>query len=69
LNYARDTDIPKHRVNWNWIVDLPAGQGKILGHNAHGFVNTLVGPAGTSTGIVKLTALYDRPCTGHRQRR
>jgi len=43
LNYARDTDIPKHRVNWNWIVDLPAGQGKILGHNAHGFVNTLIG--------------------------
>jgi hypothetical protein len=43
LNYARDTDIPKHRVNWNWIVDLPVGQGKTFGRNAHGLLNTVIG--------------------------
>ena len=34
LNYQRDTDIPKHRVRWNWIVDLPFGKGKTLAGNA-----------------------------------
>jgi len=28
LYYRRDTDIPKHRCNWNFIVDLPFGKGK-----------------------------------------
>ena len=28
LNYQRDTAIPKHRVRWNWIADLPFGKGK-----------------------------------------
>ncbi|MEK7407889.1 MAG: TonB-dependent receptor [Acidobacteriota bacterium] len=31
LNYQRDTSIPKHRVRWNFIVDLPFGKGKLLG--------------------------------------
>ena len=43
LFYRRDTGIPKHRVNWNWIVDLPFGQGKPLGRNARGLVNGLIG--------------------------
>ncbi|MBI3646248.1 MAG: TonB-dependent receptor [Acidobacteriales bacterium] len=43
LFYRRDTDIPKHRVNWNWIVDLPFGQGKAWGRNSRGFVNSLIG--------------------------
>jgi hypothetical protein len=43
LYYRRDTDIPKHRVNWNWIVDLPFGRGKPLGRNAGGFINHLIG--------------------------
>jgi len=28
LNYRRDIEIPKHRLRWNWIVDLPVGRGK-----------------------------------------
>lgn len=43
LNYQRDTSIPKHRVRWNWIMDLPFGQGKLLGRDAHGFLNRLIG--------------------------
>jgi carboxypeptidase family protein len=43
LYYRRDTDIPKHRVNWNFIVDLPVGQGKLLARNSKGFVNHLIG--------------------------
>ncbi len=43
LNYRRDIDVPKHRLNWNWIVDLPFGRGhKFLG-NAGGLLNRLVG--------------------------
>ena len=43
LNYQRDINIPKHRVNWNWIVDLPVGRGKLLGRNASGFLNKVIG--------------------------
>jgi hypothetical protein len=43
LFYRRDTDIPKHRFNWNWIVDLPFGRGKLLARNAHGLFDHLVG--------------------------
>ena len=31
LNYQRDINIPKHRVRWNWIVDLPVRQGQAAG--------------------------------------
>ena len=41
--YRRDIAIPKHRVNWNWIVDLPMGRGKPLGRNSKGFLNGLIG--------------------------
>ena len=43
LNYRRDVDIPKHRVNWNWIADLPFGRGKPIGRNARGLVDGLIG--------------------------
>jgi hypothetical protein len=43
LYYRRDTDIPKHRVNWNWIADLPFGRGKPFGRNSSGFLNHLIG--------------------------
>jgi hypothetical protein len=43
LMYRRDTSIPKHRVNWNWIADLPIGRGKWLGHNASGWLDKIVG--------------------------
>ncbi|MCU1324753.1 MAG: hypothetical protein JWN34_123 [Bryobacterales bacterium] len=41
--YQRDTDIPKHRVRWNYLYDLPLGKGKWLGKNANGFVNAAIG--------------------------
>ncbi|MEK7405794.1 MAG: TonB-dependent receptor, partial [Acidobacteriota bacterium] len=43
LNYRRDTTVPKHRVRWNWIVDLPFGRGKPLGRNAGGVLERLIG--------------------------
>jgi len=43
LYYRRDTAIPKHRLNWNFIVDLPVGKGKLLGHNSGRLVDGLIG--------------------------
>ncbi|MFB3828128.1 MAG: carboxypeptidase regulatory-like domain-containing protein [Bryobacteraceae bacterium] len=43
LNYGRDSSIPQHRVRWNWIAELPFGKGKLLGRNAGGFLDRLIG--------------------------
>ncbi|MBI1897508.1 MAG: hypothetical protein HYS04_13435 [Acidobacteria bacterium] len=43
LNYQRDTSIPKHRVRWNWVADLPFGKGKALGRNAGTFLDRVIG--------------------------
>ena len=43
LNYQRDTSIPKHRVRWNWIADLPVGKGKKILGNANGVLDRLIG--------------------------
>jgi hypothetical protein len=43
LFYRRDIGIPQHRVNWNFIVDLPFGRGKPLGRNSAGLLNHIVG--------------------------
>lgn len=43
LYYMRDNGIPKHRVQWNWLVDLPFGNGKPLGRNASGLLQKLIG--------------------------
>ena len=43
LYYRRDTAIPKHRVNWNFLVDLPFGRGKLLGRNSSRLVDSLIG--------------------------
>jgi hypothetical protein len=43
LNYRRDTSIPKHRVRWNWIVDVPVGKGKPILGNAGKFLDRVVG--------------------------
>ena len=43
LYYQRDTAIPKHRLRWNWLVDLPAGKGKKFGQNAGPWLNRLIG--------------------------
>ncbi len=43
LNYRRDTDVPKHRLRWNWLVDLPFGKGKPLGRNVSGVWDKVIG--------------------------
>ncbi|MEK7407081.1 MAG: TonB-dependent receptor [Acidobacteriota bacterium] len=43
LNYRRDTTTPKHRVRWNWIVDLPIGQGKWLAGAGSRWLDKIVG--------------------------
>jgi hypothetical protein len=43
LNYRRDVDVPKHRLRWNWIADLPFGKGKALGRNAGGVLDKFIG--------------------------
>jgi hypothetical protein len=43
LNYQRDTGIPKHRVKWNWLIDLPVGKGKLLGRNAGKVLDKFIG--------------------------
>lgn len=43
LKYQRDTSIPKHRIRWNWIADLPFGRGKKFGSNAGGVLDRIIG--------------------------
>ena len=43
LNYQRDTGIPKHRVKWNWLVNLPFGKGQWIGRNANGVLDKFIG--------------------------
>jgi hypothetical protein len=43
LYYMRDTDIPKHRVNYNYILDLPFGKGKPIAGGAGPILNRIVG--------------------------
>lgn len=43
LYYRRDTSIPKHRVNWNFLVDLPIGKGKMIGRDSGRLLNALIG--------------------------
>jgi hypothetical protein len=43
LNYRRSDEVPKHRVRWNWIADLPFGRGKLLGRNAGEVVDKFIG--------------------------
>jgi carboxypeptidase family protein len=32
-----------HQINANWIIELPFGQGKAIGKDAHGFAQTVIG--------------------------
>ena len=43
LFYERDTGLPKHRIRWNWIYDLPFGKGQPLARNARGLLDGLIG--------------------------
>jgi hypothetical protein len=42
-NYTRDTGISKHRLRWNWLVDLPVGKGKPLARSAPGWLDHVIG--------------------------
>jgi hypothetical protein len=63
LSYQRDTTVPKHRVRWNWIVDLPFGKGKPLAGNAGGLLNGLIG-GWQIAGIGSLNSTYFTLPTG-----
>jgi hypothetical protein len=43
LFYDRDTAVPKHRVRWNWLYELPVGKGKPLLRNANSWINAAIG--------------------------
>ncbi|MGE5569590.1 MAG: TonB-dependent receptor [Rhodospirillales bacterium] len=43
LYYSRDTAIPHHQLRWNWVADLPFGNGKPLFGNAGKVLNTVIG--------------------------
>jgi hypothetical protein len=43
LNYSRDPNIPKHRMNWNFLYDLPFGRGKRWLGNSGGWLNRIAG--------------------------
>ncbi|PYT27685.1 MAG: hypothetical protein DMG57_17425 [Acidobacteria bacterium] len=43
LNYRRDIEVPKHRLRWNWLVDLPVGRGKPLGRNVGKVLDKFIG--------------------------
>ena len=43
LNYQRTTAVPKHRLRWNWVVDLPFGRGQKFAGNAGRFLDRLIG--------------------------
>jgi len=45
LNYRRDTSnsIAKHRVRWNWLVDLPIGKGKPLFSGMNSVLDKFIG--------------------------
>ncbi len=42
-NYERDTNIPKHRINWNMLYQLPFGHGKKWLSNSGGLLNRIAG--------------------------
>jgi hypothetical protein len=57
LNYQRDTGVPKHRVRWNWIYDLPFGKNKAILSNAPKWLNAMVG-GWTLTGSGTLVSTW-----------
>ena len=64
LNYRRDTGIPKHRVQWNWVADLPMGKGKSIAGNARGALDKLIG-GWQLAGIGTLRSTYFSLPTGN----
>ena len=44
-----------HQVNANWIADIPIGRGRALAHDAHGFVDAVIG-GWQLTGLARWTS-------------
>ncbi|HEU0139619.1 MAG TPA: hypothetical protein VFQ79_07910, partial [Bryobacteraceae bacterium] len=57
FNYQRDVTIPKHRLRWNWVADLPFGKGKKFGGNAGGVLDKVIG-GWQITGMGSLWSSY-----------
>ena len=43
VNYKRDITIPKRRLSWNWVADIPLGRGKHFGSNMNRWMDLAVG--------------------------
>ncbi len=43
LNYQRDTTTPQQQVRWNWVANVPVGNGRAFGGNMPGFLDKLIG--------------------------
>jgi hypothetical protein len=43
VNYSRDSTIPRQRLSWNWVADIPFGRGKWLGRNMNPIADALIG--------------------------
>jgi hypothetical protein len=63
LNYQRDTSVPKHRVRWNFLVDLPFGKGKPVLGGAGKWMNRLVG-GWQIAGMGSLSSSWTQMATG-----
>jgi hypothetical protein len=63
LLYSRDTTIPKHEARWNFVADLPFGNGKMFGHNAKGILNQIIG-GWQVTGMGRVRSNYFNLPTG-----
>jgi hypothetical protein len=42
-NYHRDSTIPKQRLSWNWVADVPVGHGKRFGGNMNKVLDAVAG--------------------------
>ncbi|MEK7405265.1 MAG: carboxypeptidase regulatory-like domain-containing protein [Acidobacteriota bacterium] len=40
---AYNNRVPRQRLSWNWVADVPVGKGKLLGRNMHGVLDALAG--------------------------
>ena len=63
LNYERDTSIPKHRVRWNFVVDLPIGRGKKLLPNSGRILDRIVGGWQLAGSSSMNSRYWDLPAT------
>ncbi|MBI5282171.1 MAG: TonB-dependent receptor [Candidatus Solibacter usitatus] len=43
MNYRRDTTIPKRRLSWNWVADIPVGRQKKFGGQMNRWLDAAIG--------------------------